>query len=59
VAERAPGQALSAFAGVTLVAGIGLMALLDSGWAHAVGVLCLFAGGVSAFALSAGSRLAE
>jgi cytochrome bd ubiquinol oxidase subunit II len=58
-AEPAPGRALTAFAGVTLVAGIGLMALLESGWAHAAGVLCLCAGGVSAFALSAGSRLAE
>jgi len=37
------------------------MVVLDSGWAHVAGILCLFAGAVSAFALAAGApdELAE
>jgi cytochrome d ubiquinol oxidase subunit II len=61
VTDAPPQRALTAFAGLTLVTGTALMVLLDSGWAHVVGVLCLFAGAVSAFALAAAApdELAE
>jgi cytochrome d ubiquinol oxidase subunit II len=43
-----------AFAGVTLVAGGGLLVFADAAWAHAVGVLALIACAVTVFALAAG-----
>jgi cytochrome d ubiquinol oxidase subunit II len=52
VAETQPARALAPFAGVCVVVGAALMVLLDSGWAHAVGVLCLFACAASVFALA-------
>jgi cytochrome d ubiquinol oxidase subunit II len=55
VAEAPPPRALTVFAGLTLVAGTALMVLLDSGWAHIAGIVCLFAGAVSTFALAAGA----
>jgi cytochrome d ubiquinol oxidase subunit II len=61
VAEKPQPRALTAFAGLTLVVGAALMMLLDSGWAHIAGVVCLFAGAVSAFLLAAAApdELAE
>jgi cytochrome d ubiquinol oxidase subunit II len=47
-----PAKALMPAAGICLVAGAGLIVLLDSGWAHLVGVLCLFAGAASVFVLA-------
>ncbi len=52
VTRLGPAQALAPLAGVSLVAGAILMVLLDSGWAHVIGVLCLFTGAVSAFVLA-------
>jgi cytochrome d ubiquinol oxidase subunit II len=61
VAETPQPRALTVFAGLTLVVGAALMMLLDSGWAHIAGVVCLFAGAVSAFLLAAAApdELAE
>jgi cytochrome d ubiquinol oxidase subunit II len=50
-----PARALAPFAGACLVAGTVLMVLLDSGWAHLVGTLCLVAGASSVFVLAAGT----
>jgi cytochrome d ubiquinol oxidase subunit II len=47
-----PAQALAPLAVVSLVAGAVLMVLLDSGWAHVIGILCLFACAVSVFVLA-------
>jgi cytochrome bd ubiquinol oxidase subunit II len=38
---------------VTLLAGVGLMAFTDAGWAHAIGIGCLAMAAVSAFAVAA------
>jgi cytochrome bd ubiquinol oxidase subunit II len=52
VAAGGPSRALAPLAGVSLLAGAVLMVLLDNGWAHVIGVLCLFAGAVSVFLLA-------
>jgi hypothetical protein len=46
-------------AAVCVVAGAALMVLLDSGWAHVVGVLCLFTCAASVFVLAATSATGE
>ncbi len=47
-----PARVLGPLAGGSLLAGLVLMAVLNSGWAHVIGVLCLFAGAVSLFLLA-------
>jgi cytochrome d ubiquinol oxidase subunit II len=47
-----PARALAPLAGASLVVGAVLMVLLDSGWAHVVGILCLFACAVAVFVLA-------
>jgi hypothetical protein len=44
---------LAPLAGVSLLGGSVLMVLLESGWAHVVGVLCLFTCAASVFVLAA------
>jgi cytochrome d ubiquinol oxidase subunit II len=51
--ETRPGRTLAPVAGISLLAGIVLMVLLDSDWAHLVGVLCLFAAAASVFVIAA------
>ncbi|MDX6453568.1 MAG: cytochrome bd ubiquinol oxidase subunit [Gaiellaceae bacterium] len=51
--DALPARALAPLAGASLGVGVVLMVLLDSGWAHLVGVLCLFAAAGSVFALAA------
>jgi cytochrome d ubiquinol oxidase subunit II len=53
VENTRPGRTLAPVAGISLLAGIVLMVLLDSGWAHLVGVLCLFAAAASVFVIAA------
>jgi cytochrome bd ubiquinol oxidase subunit II len=50
--ETDPPRGLVPFAGVCLVAGAVLMVLVDSPWAHVVGILLLFACAASAFVLA-------
>jgi len=50
--ETWSARALVPLAAVCVVAGAALMVLLDSGWAHVVGVLCLFACAASVFVLA-------
>ncbi len=54
-AEPWPARALAPLAGGCLVAGAVLMVLLGSGWAHVVGILCLFACAVCVFVLATAS----
>jgi hypothetical protein len=46
-------------AAVCVVAGAVLLVLLDSGWAHVVGVLCLFGCAASVFVLATTSSTEE
>jgi cytochrome d ubiquinol oxidase subunit II len=57
--ETRSARALVPLAAVCVVAGAALMVLLDSGWAHVVGVLCLFACATSVFALATTSPIDE
>jgi cytochrome d ubiquinol oxidase subunit II len=52
VTEIRPARALAPLACVSLVAGLALMVPFNSGWAHVIGVLCLFVGAVSVFVLA-------
>jgi cytochrome bd ubiquinol oxidase subunit II len=49
--ERGRRHALEVLAATTAIAGIGVTAFADPGWARAVGVLCLFAAAISTFRL--------
>jgi cytochrome d ubiquinol oxidase subunit II len=51
ISERRRRHALGGFAAVTLIVGIGVTAFADPGWPRAVGVVCLFAAGISTFRL--------
>jgi cytochrome d ubiquinol oxidase subunit II len=57
--EFRPARALVPLAAVCVVAGAVLMVLLDSGWAHVVGVLCLFGCAASVFVLATTSSTEE
>jgi cytochrome d ubiquinol oxidase subunit II len=48
-----PPRLLGAFALACLLVGAGLLVFADPGWAHAVGIACLFAWAASAFILGA------
>jgi cytochrome d ubiquinol oxidase subunit II len=52
VAQETKTRALAAFAGATLVIGIGVTVFADGGWARVLGILCLFAGAISTFGLA-------
>lgn len=51
ISERGRRHGLETFAAVTVIAGVGITAFADPGWARAVGVLCLFAAAISTFRL--------
>ncbi|HEU5155921.1 MAG TPA: cytochrome d ubiquinol oxidase subunit II [Streptosporangiaceae bacterium] len=51
--ERAGRRLLAAVAAVTVLIGVTVTVLADSGWARVVGVGCLFAGAISTFGLAA------
>jgi cytochrome d ubiquinol oxidase subunit II len=52
-ADARPARPLAPVAGVSLLAGVVLMVLLDGGLAHLVGVLCLFVAAASGFVIAA------
>jgi cytochrome d ubiquinol oxidase subunit II len=52
--DARPAGWLAPLAGVSLLAGSVLMVLLESGWAHVAGVLCLFTCAAAVFVLAAG-----
>jgi cytochrome d ubiquinol oxidase subunit II len=53
IPERMRRHVVETFAAVTVLAGIGITAFADPGWARAVGVVCLFAAAMSTFRLVA------
>jgi cytochrome d ubiquinol oxidase subunit II len=53
VARKARFRLLPAIAGTTLVIGVGATVVADGGWTLVLGVLCLFAGAIATFVLSA------
>jgi cytochrome d ubiquinol oxidase subunit II len=52
-ARKEKPRLLPAFAGATLVIGLGATVIADGGWVLALGVLCLFACAISTFGLAA------
>jgi cytochrome d ubiquinol oxidase subunit II len=53
VARTGRPRLLAALAAATLVIGVGATVFADGGWARVLGVICLFAGAISTFALAA------
>jgi cytochrome d ubiquinol oxidase subunit II len=58
-AGRRSPRLLGAFGLACLLVGTGLMVLSDSGWAHAVGIVCLVAFAASAFLLATTTPMEE
>jgi cytochrome d ubiquinol oxidase subunit II len=52
LAQKGITRLLAALAGTTLVIGTGVTVFADPGWARALGIICLFAGGISSFGLA-------